>query len=215
MSLPVILSGSPRWGSPFHLRGRLFYSWWATFRQCGCRQLTDLGSVSLKNRTLHLLICHFIWMLFSGLRGTSFPSFDVNEDSEVFFACWMHRHPFQYLKVFKTELGSGLWAKVPGKHTPVWLVKDIADTFHIRLRHDFVVRINMCDVFTFVVHVLVVRLGCVTKLKLNKVGPVIYLLFSNLSYLSFRPRFYKFAFRLWNWLLFSFFRNRLLWWDWE
>ena len=85
--------------------------------------------------------------------------FNVNVHTEFFFAGALHRHSHHKFKIGQTALDCVIGSEVPREHTVVCPIEDFANADAILHTHDFVVAVNVSDVFPVLINVLVKVLG--------------------------------------------------------
>lgn len=106
--------------------------------------------------------------------------------------------------MLKATWKSVMRAKIPSEDLEVGSVQNLANSFTIFLGHNFVVGIDMRNVFpSKLVDILLVWFCCVDKVKLRQLVPVVLIIDCQFSTLSCNSRLFK-AVEAWDTLFFSF-----------
>ena len=99
-------------------------------------------------------------------------SFKVNINHEFFFSGWLHRHLISQFYPFQSTGWAIAWAKIPCHYFKVRAVENLGDATSVFDTHNLVVWVNMGNIVTIWIRILLHMLCSITLFKVNTVVPI-------------------------------------------
>ena len=97
--------------------------------------------------------------------------FDINEHGKFLLSSALHRDAHDILNVFEACFETFFRTLIPGEHSKLCAIEDVADADAVLFRHDFVVAVDVSNVLALVVFVAVQNFSSVDHCEVTPVNP--------------------------------------------